>query len=59
MRETEKRIVETFKKAFPIMSELGKEKLLSYSEGMAAMAELEARTNNPPNAVGSTDDRRT
>ncbi len=37
MSEREKKILETFSKAIPGMSELEKEKLLAFGEGMAFM----------------------
>lgn len=36
MSEKEKQILETFKETFPDLTELEKEKLLSYGEGYAA-----------------------
>lgn len=38
MNEKETRILDTFKKAFPLMTEPEKDNLLSYGEGMAAIA---------------------
>lgn len=37
MSEKEKQILETFEKVFPDLSEVEKEKLLSFGEGMAFM----------------------
>ena len=37
MSEKEEKIMETFKKVLPDMSEIEKEKLLSFGEGMAFM----------------------
>lgn len=37
MSETEKRILDTFKKVIPELSEIEREKLLSFGEGMAFM----------------------
>lgn len=39
MSEKEKKILETFGKVIPLLTELEKEKLLSFGEGMAFKAE--------------------
>lgn len=39
MSEREKKILDTFSKAIPGMSDLEKEKLLAFGEGMAFMVE--------------------
>lgn len=39
MSEKEKKIMETFKNLLPVLSEIEKEKLLSFGEGMAFMKE--------------------
>lgn len=41
MSEKEKKILETFEKVLPEMSEIEKEKLLSFGEGMAFMKDKE------------------
>lgn len=50
MSDMEKRIMETFEKVVPQLSELGKEKLLIFGEGVALMAEQQ-RTGNPTQAT--------
>ena len=42
MSEKEKEIIETFEKILPKMTELEREKLLSFGEGMAFMKQTEA-----------------
>lgn len=39
MSEKDKKIMETFRKVVPNLSELDKEKLLAFGEGVALMAE--------------------
>lgn len=45
MSEREKKILDTFSKAIPGMSELEKEKLLSFGEGMAFVVEQRQEGN--------------
>lgn len=45
MSEKEKKILETFEKVLPEMSEIEKEKLLSFGEGMAFMKDKENKEN--------------
>lgn len=46
MSEKEKKILETFEKVLPEMSEIEKEKLLSFGEGMAFMKDKENKENS-------------
>lgn len=39
MSETDKQVMQTFEKVLPQMSEMAKEKLLAFGEGMAFMAD--------------------
>lgn len=39
MAEKEKQIIETISKALPLMTDIEKERLLAFSEGMAYVAE--------------------
>ncbi len=43
MSEKEKAILETFQKTIPKMSELDKERLLAFGEGMAFKSELQEK----------------
>lgn len=43
MSEKEKKILETFEKVIPKMSEMEKEKLLSFGEGMAYMKDQQQK----------------
>lgn len=43
MTDKEKEILNTFKKIIPNLSELGKEKLLSFGEGMAIITERDLK----------------
>lgn len=54
MSETGKKILETFGKAIPGMTDLEKEKLLAFGEGMAFMADQRkgSTQNAEPRASG-------
>lgn len=45
MSEKEKMILETFRKVIPVLSEMEKEKLLAFGEGMAFKAEQQRQEN--------------
>lgn len=45
MSEKEKKILETFEKVIPDLTEMEKEKLLSFGEGMAFMKDKQAKQN--------------
>lgn len=45
MSEKEKMILETFQKVIPVLSEMEKEKLLAFGEGMAFKAEQQRQEN--------------
>ena len=44
MAEKEKQILETISKALPLMTDIEKERLLAFSEGMAYVAEHRAES---------------
>lgn len=48
MTEKEKKILETFKKIIPKMSENGKDNMLSYGEGIADAIERYGANSAPP-----------
>ena len=51
MSEKETKILDTFGKAIPKLSELEKEKLLAFGEGMAFMVERKDSTAQAPDTV--------
>lgn len=50
MSEKEKKILKTFEKVLPEMSEIEKEKLLSFGEGMAFMKDKENKEKDDKKA---------
>lgn len=46
MSEKEKQIIQTFEKVVPKLSDLEKEKLLAFGEGMAFKTEQQEKKNN-------------
>lgn len=48
MSEKEQKILETFGKVLPEMSEMEKEKLLSFGEGMAFLKGQQKKDNDAP-----------
>lgn len=51
MSETEKKILETFGQIIPTLSELEREKLLSFGEGMAFMKQKNEEKEQDPVAI--------
>lgn len=51
MSEKEKRIIEIFSKAFPMMTEQEKEQLMCYGEGMFFMARQNTYAQDPGQQV--------